>query len=77
MRRFFFDVKEGSRVITDKEGRVMTGLDAAAAHAAEVAAAIARDALPRRKVREVTVRVSNTQHEPVLSVTVSMEVKRY
>jgi hypothetical protein len=72
-----FDVREDATLIRDEEGQVMANLDAVQEEAVEDAAAIARDALAHDQARAVTVEVSNAERQPVLSVTVSMEIKRH
>lgn len=74
--RFYFDVRDGAKFTPDDEGLECASLDAAERMAAETAAEIGRELLPRGDVREVTVEVRNEHGQPVLTVTVSMHVKR-
>lgn len=73
---FFFDVREGGELVSDEEGQLFSGLDAATQEAAEAAAAIARDMLPCRQGGEVTVEVRDENREHVLTVSVEMHVAR-
>jgi len=74
--RFYFDVREGSRFIPDDEGLEFDDLDAAECEAAEAAAEIGRDKLPKGGPRDVTVEVRNEHGQLVLTVTVSMHLER-
>jgi hypothetical protein len=73
---FYFDVREGGQLVSDEEGQLMSGLDAAAQEAAEAAAAIARDVLPGSQGGEVVVEVRNERREHVLTVCVEMHVAK-
>ena len=76
MPRFYFDVREGTRFEPDDEGLVYPDLDTAERMAAETAASIARDLLPRSDVRDVTVEVRNEHKQRVITVTVTMTTER-
>jgi len=74
--RFYFDVREGASFTPDEEGLEFDSLDAAEREAAESAAEIGRDQLPKGDAREVTIEVRNEHRQRVLTVKVSMEVDR-
>jgi hypothetical protein len=74
--RFYFDVREGTSFTSDDEGLEFESLDGAEHMAAESAAEIGRDRLPQGGSREVTVEVRNEHGQRVLTVTVSMEIRR-
>jgi hypothetical protein len=74
--RFYFDVREGAIFTPDDEGLEFASLDAAERMAAESAAEIGRDRLPKGDARDVTVEVRNEHRQRVLTVTVSIEVHR-
>ena len=76
MPRFYFDVREGSRFVPDEEGLEFPDLDGAERAAAEAAASMGRDLLPKGNAREVTVEVHNEHGQRVLTVTVSMHLDR-
>ena len=76
MPRFYFDVREGTRFVPDNKGLEFDDLDAAEREAAEVAAEIGRDKLPRGGPRDVTVEVRNEHGQRVLTATVSMHIDR-
>jgi hypothetical protein len=74
--RFYFDVRDGTQFVPDDEGIEFDSLDAAEREAAESAAEIGRDRLPKNDPRAVTVEVRNEHGQRVLTVTVSMEIYR-
>jgi hypothetical protein len=76
MPRFYFDVREGSNFIRDPEGQLMRDIEAAQYEAEEVGVSIARDSLLSGRARAVTVEVSDKKRQPVLAVTVSIEISR-
>jgi hypothetical protein len=76
MPRFYFDVRDDGSFTSDDEGREIDTLDAAELAAAEAAAEIGRDWLPKSDARAVTVEVRNEHRQRVLSVTVTMQVER-
>ncbi|GEO18337.1 DUF6894 family protein [Microvirga aerophila] len=76
MPRFYFDVREGASFLSDDEGQEFDSLDAAEREAAEAAADIGRDRLPKGDAREVTVEVRNEHRQRVLTATVSLEIQR-
>ncbi len=76
MPKFYFDVREGTRFTPDDEGQELDTLNAAERMAAEAAAEIGRDLLPKMDDRRVTVEMRNEHRQRVLTVTVSMEIDR-
>jgi len=74
--RFYFDIREGARLVPDDEGVEFPDFDAAEREAAEAAASIARDLLPKGDAREVTIEVRNEHRQRLLTVTVSMHIER-
>ena len=76
MPRFYFDVREGANFSPDEEGLEFASFDAAERMAAEAAAEIGRDRLPKGDVRNITVEMRNEHRQRVLTITVSMEVDR-
>ncbi len=76
MPRFYFDVREGTRFVPDEVGLEFGSLDAAEREAAEAAAEIGRDRLPKADDRRITVEMRNEHGQRVLTVTVSMEIDR-
>ena len=76
MPRFYFDVREGTTFVPDEEGMEFESLDAAEREAAETAAEIGRELLPKGDARDITVEVRNEHRQRVLTVTASLEVHR-
>ena len=73
---FYFDVREGSKFTPDHGGLEFDSLDAAERAAAELAAEIGRDRLPKGEARAVMVELRNEHRQRVLTIKVSMEVDR-
>jgi hypothetical protein len=76
MTRYYFDIREGTRFVPDEVGLDFDSFDAAERAAAETAAEIGRELLPKGDAREVTVEVLNEHRQRVLTVTVSLEIHR-
>jgi hypothetical protein len=76
MSRYYFDMREGARFVPDAIGLEFDSLDAAERAAAETAAEIGRELLPKGDAREVTVEVRNEHSQRVLTITVSMQIER-
>ena len=76
MPRFYFDVREGVRFVEDAEGLELADLGAAEREAAEAAAAIGRDLLPKGTARSVTVEVRNQHAQRVVTATVTLALDR-
>ncbi len=76
MPLFYFDTREGGKFIPDDEGLEFRDLDAAERAAAETAAEMGRDRLPRGDSRDVTVEVRNEHGQRVLTVRVAIEIDR-
>lgn len=76
MPRLYFDVSVGDDFTHDDVGFDYESLEVAEREAARAAAEISRDALPKRRASEVCVQVRDEHGEPVLSVAMSMTVRR-
>lgn len=76
MPRFYFDVREGSRLSVDEDGLELPGPAEAEREAVDAAASIGRDRLPRADTRDVEVRVRDEAGRRLLSVRISLEIDR-
>ena len=76
MPLFYFDVREGVRFVPDDTGLEFPDLGAAEREAAETAASIGRDLLPKGVARSVTVEVRNTHGQRVATATVTLALDR-
>ena len=76
MPRYYFDLREDRTVVEDEEGLSLPDIDAAQREAAETAAEIGRDRLPKGGLRFVTIDVRDENGDNLLSVTATLEVKR-
>jgi hypothetical protein len=69
-------MREGARFVPDAIGLTFDSLDAAERAAAETAAEIGRELLPKGDAREITVEVRNEHRQRVLTITESMQIER-
>ena len=76
MAKYYFDLREGGSLVEDDEGQELPDLDAAEREAAEVAAEISRDKLPKGNAREIIIEVRNEHGQRVLTATVGLEIVR-
>ena len=76
MPRFYFDVLDGESFTRDDDGLNLASLDAAEDEAVHAIAGIGQDSLPKRRGSELSVRVRDERGHPVLTVTLSMMVRR-
>jgi hypothetical protein len=76
MSRYYFDIREGPRFVRDDVGLEFDSLDAAERSAAETAAEIGRELLPKGEAREITVEMRNEHGQRVLTATASLEIHR-
>jgi hypothetical protein len=76
MPRFYFDMRDDGSFTPDDEGLEFDSLDAAERAAAEAAAKIGRERLPRNATHKVTVEVRDEHRQLVGTVMVLMEVHR-
>jgi hypothetical protein len=73
--RFYFDVLDGDAFTRD-DGFDLMGLDAAEGEAIRAIAGIGQESLPKRPTSELCVRVRDSHGYPVLTVTLSLTVRR-
>jgi hypothetical protein len=76
MPRFYFDIRDDGSFTPDDEGLEFDSLDAAERAAAEAAAEIGRERLPRNDTRKVTVELRDEHLQLVGTVMVLIEVHR-
>ena len=76
MPRFYFDVSVGDDFTRDDVGFDYDSLKIAEYEAARAASEISHDALPKRRISDVCVKVRNQDGYLLLTVDVSMAVRR-
>ena len=76
MLRYFFDVREGVRFVEDEDGIELPDIGAAEREAAESAASIGRDLLPKGTARCITVEVRNEHGQRLVTATVTLALDR-
>jgi hypothetical protein len=74
--RFYFDVSVGDDFTRDDVGFEYESLAVAEYQAARAASEIGHDALPKRRVSEVCVKVRDKDGHLLLTVDVSMTIRR-
>jgi hypothetical protein len=74
--RFYFDVLESNSLTRDEEGFQFGSLNIAEAEAIRAASEIGHNSLPKLRSSAIGVQVRDEHGEAVLSVTVSMTVRR-
>ena len=75
MPHFYFDVWDGDRLVRDDDGLELASLEAAEREARRGAADMGRDSL-LKDCPEISVQVRDQHGERVLTVTVSITVRR-
>jgi len=75
MPLFYFDIREGGRLVPADRGLVLDSVNEAEREATVRAAEIGRDKLPKG-ARDFTIKVRDEHRRPVLTVTVSLRVDR-
>ena len=76
MPRFYFDVLDGDAFTRDDDGFDLMSLNAAEGEAIRAIAEIGQESLPKRPTSELCVRVRDSHGYPVLTVTLSLTVRR-
>jgi Domain of unknown function (DUF6894) len=77
MPRFYFDIRENSKFISDADGVECEDIEAAEREAALSAAEIGRETFRHVDDHDVSVEVRNEHGQRVLTVTVSIRVDRH
>ncbi len=76
MARYFIDVLDGEKLITDEEGVELSGLDAARAEAMSTLGDMARDVRPDSEGRAVVIRIRDEGGKPVLMASLVLTVEQ-
>jgi hypothetical protein len=75
MARYFFDVRDGDRVIADPDGLEFADLAAVREEAATALAEMARDSLPTTTRRRMSIDVRTDADVPILRASLSFDVE--
>jgi hypothetical protein len=75
MPRYYFDTRDGERLVRDEVGVVLPSVEAARDQAAVALAEIAKDALPGSTRREIAIEVRDGV--PLLRTCLRFEVKPF
>ena len=76
MPRFYFDIREDDRLVSDDDGNDLPNTDAAEREAVLVAAEIASDQVKRGRIEKVVVEVRNEDGERVAVTTLTLQSVR-
>ena len=76
MPRFFFDCRDGDRLIRDDEGLVIDTVEEARHEAARALGEMARDALPDDGDREMSIDVRDEKHASLFRVALWVRVEQ-
>jgi hypothetical protein len=76
MPRFYFDIRAGQLLIEDRDGSDLGTFDEAEQEAVQITASTGRDRLPLRRTSEVCVDVRDERRTRVLTVTLTLGIKR-
>ena len=76
MAKYYFDLREDGQFMADDEGQDFPDLDAAEHEAAQVAAEISRNKLPKGEAREIVIELRNEHGQRVLTATVALAIVR-
>jgi hypothetical protein len=74
MPRYFFDTRDGTRVVRDEYGLELNGVPEARHEATRGMADLAKDTLPGAVRRELAVEVRDDDHRDVLRASLWFEV---
>jgi hypothetical protein len=74
MPRFYFDIRDGDKVISDDAGLELPDIHAARKLAARAVGEMARDAAADVAPRTIAVEVKDGSRAPLLEATASLEV---
>jgi hypothetical protein len=75
MARYFFDCRDGDRLISDPEGMELSGIKAARDEATRVLAELARDIHPSATHRALTIEVRDEMSYVLIRASIIFEVK--
>ena len=73
---FYFDVRDGQKLMRDDDGLEFPNIEAARDEATRALGELARDVLPGRAVREMAIEVRDEVKEPLLRTVLRFEIER-
>jgi hypothetical protein len=76
MPLFYFDVRDGQKLIRDDDGLEFPNIEAARDEATRALGELARDVLPGRAVREMAIEVRDEVKDPLLRTVLRFEIER-
>ena len=76
MPRYYFDSRDGDKLVTDDLGVELSGIEAARDQAAAGLVDFAKDVVPGSTRRELAIEVRDEAREPLLRTSLVFEVAR-
>jgi hypothetical protein len=76
MPLFYFDVRDGQKLIRDDDGLEFPNIEAARDEATRALGELAKDVLPGRAVREMAIEVRDEVKDPLLRTVLRFEIER-
>jgi hypothetical protein len=73
---FYFDVRDGHKLMRDDDGLEFPNIEAARDEATRALGELARDVLPGRAVREMAIEVRDEVKDPLLRTVLRFEIER-
>jgi len=76
MPLFYFDVRDGQKLMRDDDGLDFPNIEAARDEATRALGELAKDVLPGRAVREMAIEVRDEGKVPLLRTVLRFEIER-
>src|SRR5215203_2083601 len=76
MPLFYFDVRDGHKLMRDDDGLEFPNIEAARDEATRALGELAKDVLPGRAVREMAIEVRDEVKDPLLRAVLRFEIER-
>ena len=76
MPLFYFDVRDGHKLMRDDDGLEFPNIEAARDEATRALGELAKDVLPGRAVREMAIEVRDEVKDPLLRTVLRFEIER-
>jgi hypothetical protein len=76
MPLFYFDVRDGHKLMRDDDGLEFPNIEAARDEATRALGELAKDVLPGRAVREMAIEVRDEVKDPLLRTILRFEIER-
>lgn len=75
MTRYFFDLRDGERLVPDQDGLEFDDIDAVKSQAVKTLAEVVKDALPDGTHRQIAILVREGADAPLLTAEISFSLR--